>query len=414
MEPDARAVRGPRRGGVPVRGAAIVGVGLLVAQVIAMLQMVLVARLLGPAQYGAFGALAAVLLLGSTVMVATQTVVARHVAAGHAADQVGGRAILAAGAGTSAIAAALSPAIAGALHLPGPGAVLVVAATFIPFAITGAQLGLLQGAEHHARLGLLYAVSTVLRVVGAVAGAAVGRSASTTLVGLALGAAAATVAGRQLLVARPTTARVGTSRAFLAEVALAGHALLALYALTNVDLLLARAQLPAHEAGLYAAGALVARAVFFLPQAVLVTAFPRMVASAGGVQRQAVAGVVTIGLAATLGVAALPGVAIGILAGPQYQSVSAQAWIFALAGSGFAVVQVLLYARLAHDDRRAGLLLWGAVAALSALGLTVGTSVTALAACAAAVAWATALGGAIAARARRPSSSGPTPPATPG
>ena len=171
----------------------------------------------------------------------------------------------------------------------------------------------------------------------------------------------------------------------------AAHALIALYALTNLDVLLARAQLSAFDAGLYAAGALVARAVFFLPQAILVAAFPRIVAGARNAQRQAVAAVAILGLLATAFVALFPTLVVGIMAGEQYLEVADEAWIFALAGAGFGVVQVLLYARMAHNDRRATILLWTAVAALVGLGLTLGTSISALVTCAAAVAWTTAL-----------------------
>ena len=40
------------------------------------------------------------------------------------------------------------------------------------------------------------------------------------------------------------------------------------------------------------------------------------------------------------------------------------AWRFALEGSAFALVQVLLYARLAAQDRRAVLLVWAALIVL--------------------------------------------------
>ena len=268
-------------------------------------------------------------------------------------------------------------------------AVVVVGATFIPFTVTGAQLGLLQGAERHKRLGALYVVATGSRVAGAIVGAAVAGTAGSTLVGLAVGATLGAVAGQFLLVGQPPW---GSSeegpREFLVEVGHAAHALIALYALTNLDVLLARAQLPAYDAGLYAAGALIARAVFFLPQAVLVAAFPRMVAGARNAQKQAIVAVAGLGLLSTLVVAALPRLIVRIMSGTQYLSVAQDAWIFALAGAGFGVVQVLLYARMAHHDRRATLLLWGGVAGLAALGLWLGTSIHALATVAASVAWA--------------------------
>ena len=54
------------------------------------------------------------------------------------------------------------------------------------------------------------------------------------------------------------------------------HALLAFFALSNVDILVARNVLDAHQAGLYAGGLILAKAVLFLPQFVVVLAFPSM------------------------------------------------------------------------------------------------------------------------------------------
>ncbi len=385
--------------GLSVQGTAIVGVGLLVSQVIAMLQMLVVSRLLGPEEFGAFGAMAVILLLGSTAMAATQVVIARHVASGGSERHVGAVAVLVVGLVTFAVTALVAPLVSAALDLGDVTGLVIVAATFVPFAITGAQLGLLQGAERHRRLGALYVVATAARVLGAVLGAAVGGSADATVLGLAIGAGVGALIGQFLLVGQPAWGvREEGAREFLVEVFHAAHALIALYALTNLDVLLARALLPAFDAGLYAAGALVARAVFFLPQAVLVAAFPRMVAGARGAQRQAVIAVAVLGLAATVVVALVPTLVITIMAGTQYLAVGPELWIFALAGAGFGVVQVLLYARMAHHDRRAALLLWAGVAALVTLALTFGTSIHALALCAAGVAWTVALAGVLWAR----------------
>ncbi len=236
---------------------------------------------------------------------------------------------------------------------------------------------------------------------GAIVGAAIGDTADATLVGLALGATLGAVVGQFLLVGQPPWgSQEEGPREFLVEVGHAAHALVALYALTNLDVLIARAQLPARDAGLYAAGALIARAVFFLPQAILVAAFPRMVAGSVNAQKQAIVAVAGIGLLATLGVAALPDLVVGIMSGSQYLAVAPDAWIFALAGAGFGVVQVLLYARMAHHDRRATFLLWSGVAALACLGVTLGTSIHSLATVSASVAWTVALGGLIWARAK--------------
>lgn len=380
--------------GIPARGAALVGIGLAASQVIAMLQMLVVSRILGPVEFGAFGALAVILLVGSTTMAATQVVIARHVASGRSAQHVGGAAVSVVGIAACLVTVAVAPFVTAVLNLSSVLGVMLVGASFIPMTLTGAQLGLLQGAERHVRLGALYVTATATRVGGAIAGAAIGTTAVATMLGVALGATMGALAGHFLIVGQPSWGgREEGARELVVEVGHAAHALIALYALTNIDVLLARAQLGAHDAGLYAAGALIARAVFFLPQAILVAAFPRMVAGSRTAQRQAVLAVAGLGLLAVAAVAALPRLVVLIMAGGEYLPVAGQAWLFALAGAGFGVVQVLLYARMANQDRRATILLWLGVATLAGLGLTVGTSIPALATCAVTVAWATALAG---------------------
>lgn len=381
--------------GVPVRGAALVAIGMTASQILALSQMLVVSRALGPAEFGAFGSLAVVLLLGSTALVATQVVVARHEALGGADPRhVATRGVLAVAAGTSLVAALLSPLLAWVLNLPDLIGLLLIAAALVPITFTGAQLGLLQGREAHARLGMLYLIATVFRVSGGITGALIGGTANATAAGILIGATVAALVGALFTRdRRPPDSRRAPARAMVWEIAHAGHALVALYALTNIDMLLARSQLPPHDAGLYAAGQLVARAVFFLPQAVLVAAFPRMVAQGRGrAQMQATAAVAGLGLLAVLVTAAFPGLVLAIIAGPAYAEVTSSLWIFALAGAGFGVVQVLLYARLARHDRKAAVLMWGGTIFLAILGVTVGDrGVATLAACAAAVAWLVAM-----------------------
>jgi len=54
------------------------------------------------------------------------------------------------------------------------------------------------------------------------------------------------------------------------------QALLAFFALSNADILVARATMSDSEAGLYAAGLIMAKAILFLPQFLVVIAFPSM------------------------------------------------------------------------------------------------------------------------------------------
>ncbi len=58
---------------------------------------------------------------------------------------------------------------------------------------------------------------------------------------------------------------------------------------------------------------------------------------------------------------------IRILGGAQYTELGSEAWLFALEGSAFALVQVLLYARLATQDRKAVIAVWVALVAQVAI-----------------------------------------------
>ncbi len=53
-----------------------------------------------------------------------------------------------------------------------------------------------------------------------------------------------------------------------------------------------------------------------------------------------------------------------VLGGAQYSDLGSEAWLFALEGSAFALVQVLLYARLATQDKKAVLAVWVALVVL--------------------------------------------------
>ena len=68
----------------------------------------------------------------------------------------------------------------------------------------------------------------------------------------------------------------------LGELWLNGHTLLAFFAFTNLDVLLARHLFSSTDAGVYAAGAILAKTCLFLPTFVLVVAFPTMASNREG------------------------------------------------------------------------------------------------------------------------------------
>ena len=191
-------------------------------------------------------------------------------------------------------------------------------------------------------------------MLGSVTGVGVG-----VLVGCAVGAF---VAYRLVCPGAWGTARLARRRDEFGHVV---HALFVLFTLTNVDVLLARLFLDGDQSGEYSVGVLLAKIAFFLPGAIVIVLFPKMTS---GNYRRAV--YVATGLTALVGLVItvfsllFGDLVIRILGGEQYTDLGSEAWLFALEGSAFALVQVLLYARLATQDRKAVLAVWVALVVL--------------------------------------------------
>ena len=182
-------------------------------------------------------------------------------------------------------------------------------------------------------------------------------------IGILIGCAVGAVISYQLICPRTFSSKLRDG--IVIEFGHVAHALIVLFTLTNIDILLARIFLTEDLSGEYAVGVLLAKIAFFLPNAIIIVLFPKM---SGGDSSRAV--YIATGLTALLGlvitlVSVFAGdLVIGILGGSQYKELGSEAWLFALEGSAFALVQVLLYARLAAQDRRAVLAVWGALVVL--------------------------------------------------
>jgi O-antigen/teichoic acid export membrane protein len=157
------------------------------------------------------------------------------------------------------------------------------------------------------------------------------------------------------------------------ELLVAGQALAGLYLLTNLDPVLARHYLPAAEAGLYGAGAVLAKAAFFLPQAVVLVLLPQLASSPrpGRTLWTGLAALTGLGVLMT-GVTRLAGgLAVTAVGGAAYKELAGPAWLFVAVGSALGIVQLLLYAQLAAARGRATVAVWVVVAGEAALVATV-------------------------------------------
>lgn len=381
-----------------VGSSALLAVGLGVAQVLAYALNVAGARVLGPAEYSELGALLSLIVIGNVVALAIQAITARRVSLG--ADPASlGPAALAAALVVGAGALATIPVLAAVLRLD-VVELVAVAVTLVPLTLTGWALGAAQGGMRFGALALMYAVAAGLRIGAALVALLVWDSvraaAVATLVGTVVGLVAV------LLLARTPWPRLSRpERPVVVEAAHAAVALLAMFTLTSVDVLVARALLLPDVAGQYAAGAILIKIAFWLPQAVVVSAFPRLSAGEAGVLRRAAVlmaavGAVGVALAALLGPVVVPAIL-----GADYTVAAVSAGVFVAAGVVQSLAYLVVYDRLAAEDRGAAVLVWAAVLLLIVLAAVVGrSSALALAWCVVAASAALVVGGAVLRRSR--------------
>ena len=338
------------------------------------------ARWLGPQSYGAFAALMGLLLVVGVFQLGLQATAARRIAAFpgdvHEIERSVLRVTNGAAVVLGALCLALAPVINLVLRLESLPTAVLVGVSAVPMTLMGGQAGVLQGERRWTELSLVYLANGLPRLVIGTALVLWHPTEFTAMLGVTLGQLVPVLVG-WLALRRGHTAGEGPeprgghgSRAVLVETAHNSHALLAFFALSNVDVLVARSVLAPREAGLYAAGVIVVKAVLFLPQFVVVVAFPSM--SSQSQQRQVLLGslgvVAAIGVACALGAAALSGLALVFVGGHEYAAVQSRLWLFAVLGTLLSMLQLLVYSVLARQTRYAVYAIWVAFLAVVALG----------------------------------------------
>ncbi len=353
------------------KGLIFVGVATLVGNGAAYALSMFAARVLDPSDFGAFGALMGVLIIVSTLSIALQTMTARRVAvAGADRAEVEGQAVRLA----TYLAAAI--ALVGAIAAWPLGEILAIpylAVLFgmlsLSFVVLGtSSLGIGQGREEHMRFSAGFIANGMGRAFVGIAFLLVFQTIEAAALGILIGCATGAFVSYRIICpgAWAKSLSVGTYPEF-GHVA---HALVVLFTLTNIDVLLARVFLTEADSGEYSVGVLLAKIAFFLPNAIIIVLFPKMTS---GDNRRAV--FIATGLTALMGLGItlfsllFGSLVVRVLGGAQYidLGLGSSAWRFALEGSAFALVQVLLYARLAAQDRRAVVLVWAGLIALLVL-----------------------------------------------
>ncbi|WGX99880.1 oligosaccharide flippase family protein [Nocardioides sp. QY071] len=371
-----------------LRSSAGIAIAMAVMNVGTYGFQIVSARLLGPGQYGALAGVMALLLVLSVLQLGLQATSARriaadpeHVAAVEAAVlRTGWRLALVLGAVTVLAA----PLVTKLLRLDGLLPAVLLGLAIVPATVMGAQAGVLQGERRWLPLSLVYLAVGVPRVILGIGFLLVWRSESSAMLAVLVSTWIPVLVGAWALGRHPrresSVTETEIRRDVLRETLGSSIALLAFFAMANLDIVVARSILGEHDAGLYAGGLIVTKAVLFLPQFAVVVLFPSM--STGGESRAAVIkGLAFLGSLGALGVAAtylLPGLAIIFVGGADYAEVQDRLWMFAVLGALLSLLQLLVYAGLATRGVATKYVVGIGVLLLIGLGATA-SSVTGLA-----------------------------------
>ena len=366
-----------------MRSGAVIAISIGIMNVLTYGYQIVAAHTLGKEAYGAFSALMGALLVIGVLSLGLQATGARRVSA-HP-DQVVSIEQVVLGVGLRSalvlgvLCLALAPLLNHMLHLDSLATALLIAVSAVPLTYMGAQIGVLQGERRWTPLALVYLSQGVGRMVFGVALILIWPTEFSAMAGVAIGCWLPVLIGGVAL-RRPrvhvehTEGHPGLD--LLREVGHSSQALLAFFALCNADILVARATMSDSEAGLYAAGLILAKAILFLPQFVVVFAFPSMSKEETSRRTLLLAlGLSSfLGLVGVLGTLAFPDLALLFVGGDDFSAIADDLWKFAIVGTLLAMVQLLVYAALARRQGRAVILIWSALAVLVTLALTVSTA----------------------------------------
>ena len=329
---------------------------------------IFVSRLLGPANYGAVGALLSILSLVAVPVGAAQLAVTQAVITQKLNDRpfslgrVTWRALVGALIAMLTIGS-LTPILDGFLHIHSP-LPLILVCTWIPLATVAAVLqGALIG-EYRFRsvafaiffgggpLRLLLGIGTVLAgfgVVGAVA---------ATIFAQAFTTGSLLFSARRELISHKHHSAI---RIKVRDMTLSVAALASLTTLTGIDTFLARHFFTSALAGEYSAGTVAAHIALFVPGVIVTVAFPHLVKGKGTASQSrkafrealAIAFVLSVAMATVLTV--LASFVVRLLFGSSYAHAVEIMGVLAFASAAIGILSIFIYFHLT----------WGSLVALT-------------------------------------------------
>ena len=341
-----------------IQGVIVVGAGLAVPQVLAYAASVIAARLLVPAEFGAFGAMQGITQIGTPIGLAIQAVVARRLVKNsqnkhHDLLKFGLEVSIA----VMILTLLVSFPLSSIFHIDYLVLVLTIGAV-APFVFISTQLGIAQGKELYLKVAGIYIVFGIGRSISAIVGLLIYPELISVGIGFFGGTLLSVIFAHYILGNSNKFWKTVRAKKGASELYKAAQALIALYVLVNIDVLLARIVLSPTQSGVYTVGMLVAKIAFFMPQAITVVLFPKMGKNDSSALRLAVLGTTLIGGAYVGFCYFASEFVVNAIGGSGYSELYSEVWMFALEGSLFAILQVLLYGRIAREDTKVSILLW--------------------------------------------------------
>lgn len=247
----------------------------------------------------------------------------------------------------------------------------------IPFYLAQAvDRGVVQARLSFGRLAVSYLAEAGVRV-GAGLGLVI---AGFGVVGTTWGLSLSFVASWLVVAPRGRAIRTVGRDVALERAAFAPMALLlgAQVIINNGDVLLSKLVFAPEDAGLYAAVALVGRAVFFVSWAAVQVVFPAVAAGDDASQSlvdRAIVGLLAFGALSTLAATLLADTIASLLFGAEYQDAGALLGPYAAATSMFSVVNLIVTSDIGRGTLRSGwMMLAGAVAQTAVLAVFANSS----------------------------------------
>lgn len=368
-----------------LRAGAIVFAGIGVANIGNYVFHLLAARDLGPAAYGDVATLAALTGIVVLPLGGVQVFVARHVAAeatrarplnddGYVTSF--GAAALAVGMSLTVVLLVLSPVIQDALSINSIWSVVFAILFMAPSFLAPALVGAGQGRQRFLLVAIALAGPPVARIVFVSVALAGGLGVP--------GAMAATTCAAVVAVVIPfiplrhallplTRWRPRISRSDLVALLPFVGGLLAITSLSTLDLVVAKAVFTDDQAGLYGSASLIGRVILYLPAAIVTVLLPKVSARVAAEQDtsdilvQSLLVTAAFCLSATALYAVAPRLILSVAFGTKYEGSADLLWMFGLAMTFYALLNVLLTYQLGHGAGRTSWLLLAAALVQGAL-----------------------------------------------